>query len=396
MHKAFVGTVSRSVVSGWALDTSRPNVPITVSILVDGQHVADASADVARADLARLDGFGDGRHGFRFNFVPPLGADRPHRVSLHFADTGTALPGGEHVLTPDRPPPERAAPALTPILVTGPGRTGTTLLMSLLARSPDIVAAELVPYETRQLAYHAHAHHVLTHAADTVHSTHQDRLQGDGYHIGFNPYHSAAHASAFRRPALAHDFADHYAPPRMDALFADLVAEYYRRLAQDYGKPDARFFAEKNNNLQRLVRLFARRAFGRVREIVTIRDPRDVFCSYLAYFKVDAEHAFSDLSHATRIIAALAAEMPDDVFFCRYERLLRADTVFLSELSTFLGTPLAPRSQEERAAMFARHATSATPFGSIERWRTDLPAGWLDRCNTAWRPFLDAFGYPLA
>jgi hypothetical protein len=186
---------------------------------------------------------------------------------------------------------------MRPILVTGPGRSGTTLLMSLLAASPGIVAADLPPYETRQLAYYGNAHHVLTQPADTVRSTHQDRVHGDFYHIGFNPYNGPAHDQAFRTQALVQDFSAHYVPAQLDSAFAGLVREYYGRMARDHGKPGAALFAEKNNNLQRVVWQFVRRAFPGAREIVTVRDPRDVFCSYIAYFKVDGDYAFSDLCH---------------------------------------------------------------------------------------------------
>ena len=40
-------------------------------------------------------------------------------------------------------------------MVTAPGRSGTTLLMGLLAKSPAIVAAELVPYELRLISYYS-------------------------------------------------------------------------------------------------------------------------------------------------------------------------------------------------------------------------------------------------
>jgi hypothetical protein len=391
--RAHVGKVSRSLVRGWALDTDRPDETIAVSILVDGHHVADTSADQPRPDLARLEGFGHGRHGFQFTFPQPLAADVTHQVSLRFAATGAKLPGGDHLLRADDAAPATPAAPMRPILVTGPGRSGTTLLMSLLAASPGIVAADLPPYETRQLAYYGNAHHVLTQPADTVRSTHQDRVHGDFYHIGFNPYNGPAHDQAFRTQALVQDFSAHYVPAQLDSAFAGLVREYYGRMARDHGKPGAALFAEKNNNLQRVVWQFVRRAFPGAREIVTVRDPRDVFCSYIAYFKVDGDYAFSDLCHATKVIAALRAERRDDVFFCRYEHLLRGDAAFLADLSAFLGTSIAIPPAQGSADLFARHATSATPHASLERWRTDMPAEWRDRCNAAWRPFLETFGY---
>ncbi len=394
MLKAFVGRFARDTVQGWAVDTTRPDAALSISIYVNGQHVGDTLADVARPDLARLADFGQGRHGLHFRFATKLPADSLQVLTLCLAETHAPLPGGERVLAADTTP----APLhdMTPILVTGPGRTGTTLLMSLLANSADIVVAELMPYETRHLAYYAIADAVLTHPADIVRSTHHDNVRGDGFRVGFNPYQCPAHEAAFRNPALARDFALNYAPSRLASTFGDLVAEYYRRLKRDTGKPAARYFAEKNDNLQPSVRRFARRAFGEVREIVTVRDPRDVLCSSLAYFKkLEPERAFTDISYASKTALAIFAERLPDVFFCKYERLLQGEQAFLDELSAFLGARVTPRPAEMRADMFRKHGTSASPDATLERWRTDLPSGMLARCNEAWAPYLETFGYPV-
>jgi hypothetical protein len=228
MRGGHVDSLSRRAVSGWAADPERPALRLTVSITVDGAHVADIVADRLRNDLASLGRFGDGRHGFVHNFPQPLAAERDHEVVVSFAEDGKPLPNGRHTLTgaqgalagqrqgggkgaargelpgavAGRAP---RADSLTPILVTAPGRSGTTLLMGLLARAPEIVAAELVPYEVRLISYHAAAFQVLTASADLEHSTHPDRLEGDGFHVGFNPFHSPQYAQAFRAPAPGGD-----------------------------------------------------------------------------------------------------------------------------------------------------------------------------------------------
>jgi hypothetical protein len=412
MRGGHVDAISRRVVAGWAADPERPGDRLTVSVSVDGVHLGDAVADRVRNDLASLGRFGDGRHGFSFTFPEPLGADADHVVRVVFQDDGGKLPNGEQRIAAElagaaapsppvaaRPAPLRAAAAaaaLTPILVTAPGRSGTTLLMGLLARSPSIVAAELVPYELRLISYHAAAFHVLTSPADLENSTHPDRLEGDGFHIGFNPFQSQQYAHAFRKAAVARDYFDNYAPSRIAACASELVREYYRRLAQDRGKPDAVYFAEKGNNVHRPTRLFARQAFGRVRELVIARDPRDVLCSHMAYFSSAPEKAFHQLSHSTQQLRAIRAEDRADTHFLKYEDMVRGDAACFAALSEFLGTDIMPDVGASGEKVFRQHATSATPEASVERWRTDLPAELQERCATQWSAFLDVFGYAAA
>jgi hypothetical protein len=396
MRKGHVDTVSHKLIDGWAADTDRPDVALDIDILLNDQHFVRVTADYPRADLARVDEFGAGTHGFSVAFAEPLSAATTHRISVRYADDGTLLPGGERVLpAPGGATATTITSALTPILVTGPGRSGTTLLMNLLAHAPEIVVAELAPYEMRLLSYYANAQNVLTHATDMVNSTHSDDLEENGFYIGFNPYNGPDRDAAFATPAIVRDYVENFVPDALDQRFSDLITEYYCRLGSDRDKTRARFFAEKNNNLQNLVRSFARRAFGGIREIVTIRDPRDVLCSQMSYFKIDAERSFSELSNAVEIILELHAGNSRDVYFNIYERLLRGEKACFIELSEFLQTEIVQLTDKDRQSNLAVHGTSANADASVGRWRTDLNQEWQDRCLKTWRPFLEKFGYPL-
>ncbi len=431
MRGGHVDAISRRVVAGWAADPDRPDERLTVSISVDGAHLADVVADRLRNDLASLGRFGDGRHGFSFTFTDPLAEDADHVVRVVYQDDGSKLPNGEQRIAataparpspppqaarpqearPLTPPPQTARPLtakpvlakpsgapaslLMPILVTAPGRSGTTLLMGLLARSPDIVASELVPYELRLISYYAAAFNVLTAPANLEKSTHPDRLEGDGFHIGFNPFQNQQYAHAFTKAAPVRDYFENYAPTSIAACAADLVREYYRRLAADRGKHGARFFAEKNNNVHKPTRLFTRRAFGAVREIVIVRDPRDVLCSHVAYFSSTPDKAFTQLSHSSHQLRAIQAEQRSDIHVLKYEDMVHGDPACFAALSDFLGTTILPDAGQAGERMFQKHATSTSPEASVERWRTQLPGELLQRCADAWGPFLETFGYAV-
>jgi hypothetical protein len=451
MRGGHVDAISRRVVAGWAADPDKPGQRLTVVIAVNGIKLGEVVADRLRNDLASLGRYGDGRHGFSFSFPESLATDTDQVVTVAYKDDGARLPNGEQriaagaqIATPavTRPPPAAGAPAaaqpappakpaakidaaapakpmpakpsgvaaaspasattapgpapgLVPILVTAPGRSGTTLLMGLLARSPAIVAAELVPYELRLISYHAAAYNVLTSPADLEHSTHPDRLEGDGFHIGFNPFHSPQYTQAFRSPGPVREYFDGFVQDQSAAYARGLIDEFYRRLAQDRGKTAVKFLAEKGNNLHKPTRLFARRAFGAVRELVIVRDPRDVLCSHMAYFSSSAEKAFTQLSHAARQLLSIRAEGRDDIHWLKYESMVRGEAACFDGLSAFLGTAIEPEPGDAGAAVFRRHATSLTPEASVARWRTHLPPELRDRCATDWGDFLTEFGYEV-
>jgi hypothetical protein len=398
MRDGHVDAVSRKFVAGWAADTARPEAALVLSIWVDGVRVGMTKAHRLRTDLVGKDEWGSGHHGFRFKFAEPLGADRDHTIAIRF-DDGTLLPVGEMPIPADtsqtRAAPVPARADLVPVLVTAPGRSGTTLLMSLLAASADIVVAELVPYELRLLAYYAVAFEVLTAPADTRRSTKPNDLAGDGAHVGFNPFNSPQYANAWRDKALPASYAAEFVPDTLTDAIRRLMVEYYGRLAGDQGKRTARFFAEKNNNMHKPTRRFVRRAFPAMKEIVLVRDPRDVLCSNLAYFKSAEEKAVLSLTHCARELSTIRKEARPDTLVVRYEDMVRGEPACFAALSGFLGRPIAPPAAEAGDRLFRKHGTSASPSESVGRWRRDLRPELVADCTARWGDFLRIFGYDM-
>ncbi len=403
MRGGHVDAVTREGVSGWAADDAQPDTRLALRIRVDGEEVAQVVADRPRRDLVALGRYGDGAHGFALTFAPPLPAIADHQVSVHFAEDGMILPNGLREV-PRAPPvgPDTAilpppAPSHddgpNPILVTAPGRSGTTYLMSCLAASPQIVVAELIPYEVRLLSYYAAAYGVLTAPANFERSTHPDRLEGDGYHVGSNPFTAPQYTHAFNHREPLDDLHQIWAPSRIGAAMADIVREYYRRLALDRGRGAVAYFAEKNNNLHRPSRMFVRRVFPTMREIVIVRDPRDVLCSHIAYFSSSDDTAFAQLSQSCRQLHQLADTAGGALHVLRYEDMVRGDADTFARLSLFLGAEITPVISRSSENMFAKHGTSASPEASIGRWRQDLPGSIRTRAARDWAGFLQKFGY---
>ena len=386
---------SRHQVAGWAAEERRPAAALTVVIEVDGVVVARAAAGEPRPDLVA-----DGRlptpdHGFNVRFDQMLDPAQAHRIAVRYAAGLELLPNGERVIPAVASARTAAArpSGLSPILLTSPGRSGSTWLMGLLARAPAIVVTEILPYEMRLMAYYAHAHAILTAPGDRARSTHPDRIAADRFHIGCNPFNIAPYPDAFRDADAFSAYIDVFLPDALADSFRQAIVEFYARLAADQGKRDVRLFAEKNNHIHRPTRRFVRRMFDPVREIVLVRDPRDVLASHLAFFGADADRAFATVAEACRDFLAVRHEDRTDVLLLRYEDLVTHRSASLSAISRFLGVEIDMSEGNGEESLFLQHATSASPEASIGRWRTTLSLVLQERCREVWREFLEAFGY---
>ena len=323
-----VGRLAADVVGGWAADTENPDAAVDVIIYVDGKRVAQVACDQLREDLRDLQTYGEGRHGFRYQFPTPLPIAYLDRVSVRFVRTGALLPEGEKAL----PAPGR----LQPILVTAAGRSGTTLMMNRLSRSPQICLAETPPFEVRLLSYWSTVVRTLTAEADHDRSMHPDNLEGDGFKVGSNPFWHRAFAAAFRTPELKTEYFKTYSPREAQDFARKMIMEYYLRLKDDQGKDKAIFFAEKANNLVRSMRVFTRLLFADTKEIVLVRDPRDLLCSHRSYFGSEPTRAFHDITRATAELLRPKQEDSPSILFIRYEDMISDEARVSAQLKTFL------------------------------------------------------------
>lgn len=388
MPTGHMDRADRYGVGGWAAAPDQPDTPIDVIVSINGQWCAQISADRLREDLQAAGSWGEGKHGFRYLFPTPLPDQVDHRVAVRFAATGDLVPNGERLI------PAATGPRLTPVLVTAPGRSGTTLLMSRLAASEQVALVDFYPFEVRMLAYYASLFRVLTAPANLDRSTHPDRLEGDGFFVGANPFASPIYRDAFQVPERFEAFFRAYVPAELMAFVRNAMEAFYLRVREDNNKPQARFFAEKSNNLDEQPRAFAREAFPELKEIVLLRDPRDLYCSHRAYFHSDPATALQEVRFACDQLTQIAGERDVSLHMMRYEDLVTDNGAALHLLAQYLGFDLFPPPRQERdAEIFAEHATSRSPRASIGRWRTDLSAEEQDRLTEAFRPFLGTFGY---
>jgi hypothetical protein len=389
-----VDEISRAVVTGWVTDTERPNEAVSVSILVNGVHRGMCFATLSRPGLILPGGAAVPEAcGFHFVFDPPLSPFVELRIDVVETWSAKAVLNGSLILPRPRSSHDDGA-RIAPILVTSTGRTGTTLLMSEFARHPDTVVGDQFPYEIKQIGYYAAAFRALAADANREHSTTPDTMLGQEMQhiIGANPYNMAGLFSLGGTTRALRDFYQSTLPSRYATLFRQFILEFYTTLAAAQGKQFAPYFCEKGDIDEAAVQ-GARLFFDTVKDIVIVRDPRDLLCSAISFWKLQPNEAMKMLANTIPRLARIAREAGPDTIVIRYEDLVREPLGTRQALSRFLGLDLLSRAAAGSDPIPDSHRTSRDPAASIGRWRNDLMPDQAEACEVAFWPYMRDFGY---
>ena len=390
-----VDEITRYSISGWAADEDLPGQSVHVVISQNGRDGIRVHADIFREGLTKASSAAHGKHGFQYSFNPPLSPFRRCEVQVRVEGAAKTLPRGHAVLEPVAS--DAAGADYRPsnaILLSTSGRSGSTVMMGILAGHPQIVVADVRPFEVELLCYYSYAYRVLVAAGDHNASLRPDRITAveNRYKIGFNPYTAEGFKRHFANPALFNEFFLRDMPKRLSGAFRDIILDYYTAVAQDKAKQSPLYFAEKSLP-EHEVRQGARHIFGRIREVVLVRDLRDVVCSFVNSAGTDFERTVAAVRSSGQRFLEIEAAQGHDVHFVRYEDLVTQPDKTLLDLYAFLGlnaqTHLTPDSL---STLFTGHATSRSPAASIGRWQRDLSGEQLELCRT-FAPFLEKFGY---
>ena len=296
-------------------------------------------------------------------------------------------------------------PKLQPLLVTSLGRTGTTLLMSLLAAHPAVVAHRTYPYEIFPARYWLHVLRVLAEPADYTHSSHPSSFAEDIWRVGYNPFHTAP---ATHAPELTDLFGRSYVE-RLARFCQESIDDFYRTTASLQEQPDAELFVEKfqPDALPRI----AWDLYPEMKEIVLVRDFRDLICSVFAFnekrgtvdfgrdgFRSDAEYARYVASRSRQLLDAWKSRR-DRAELVRYEDLAAEPVATLKRILAYLGLEQdAAILERMRTAAFdhpgaSSHRTTADVEDSIGRWKRDLPPALRQVVGESLDPVLAELGY---
>jgi hypothetical protein len=283
--------------------------------------------------------------------------------------------------------------------------------MRLLAHHPEVVVHRQYPHELGVAKYWAHLLRIATEPADYLDSAHPETFTADVATVGHNPF--------FGDFLAADDALNGWLGSRNVERFGGFVQatidEFYAQVATAEGKTEARYVAEKclPDHLPDLFRDLYKDA----REIVLVRDIRDVVCSVLAFNAKRGQASFGRewLNDDASFVDQLHADLDrlvlswrrrsETALLVRYEDLIQSPTQELANVLRYLDVDSSPERVEavltaaaETTPELDAHRTTASPLASIGRWRTDLAEARPDlsaRCHSLFADLLAELGYAV-
>jgi hypothetical protein len=267
------------------------------------------------------------------------------------------------------------------------GRVGSTLLMRLIASSPNVALDRRYPYgEFRYLSYCAKAASYISRPLRPDLDPGVTALFfGESDEFGPLPFDpQILDRYGLEVPVLGH----------LWEAFSSAI------LAKD---PSVRLYAEKLAGPTRP--LFD--AGIPLRIIDCIRDPRDVLASIRAFTGKTGVDGFgrrsdeSESEYLPRFLERFGQtldEMADtpngiDRVIVRYEDLVGDLSAMAERLSNWLGLILDPSVDERSRAENPDHLTSSSVAESVGRWRRDLASEEAERIWAALGSKLTSYGY---
>lgn len=290
-----------------------------------------------------------------------------------------------------------------PLIVTTLGRTGSTWCVWMLQSHPAIIAHSPFDNDARVGTYWMSVLQTLADPTSYLRQVYPGDVNDDRWWVGIE----ADTPSRLNDAALNNWLGD----SRVHELALscrERIDSFYGFLAEQQDKQPA-FFVEKFLPRQLPADLL-REIYPGAKEVVLVRDLRDVFCSvlafnrkrgYQAFGREDAESDDAYIDTVRRSGEALLAHMRSEgreTHLLRYEDLIREPVPTLEPLLEFVGLdPDGAPQMVERASVSAdgmdHHMTAANASASIGRWRSDLEPELAERCDAILSPVGAEFGY---
>lgn len=386
---------------GWAVGADQPVDHVEISL--PGRVLRRTSCGARRADLAaeRPDLPGVGSAGF-YATLGALDLPRPYelRVDGVLAD-GRRAPIA--VVRGTRDPLRSSfAPRLRPLMLTGPGRAGSTIFMQMLAGHREVTAYPPFEDEPRVATYWIDVLRALGRPESWMRQiTPVGSLNGDWWLGRGEPAPRRLRSRPLQEWLAVEGVED------LAAFAQSRIEAVYERIAAEQERGEARFFAEKVRN--DIVSDLMWELYPDVREVVLVRDPRDVLTSILAAIRKrgaqpppDDPLRWVDTDFTGRITGVLESwrRRRDSTLLVRYEDLMMRPRETLTAVLGYAGLDDGADQVEamlegagRRLPGMDEHRTSADAASSIGRWRRDLEPALVEACERAVGDALEAWGY---
>jgi hypothetical protein len=386
---------------GWAVGARQPVEH--VEIRLSGQLLRRASCRTSRADLAaeRPDVPGIGGAGF-YATVGALDLPRPFELHVDavLADGGRApvasVRGTRDVLR------SSFSPRLRPLMLTGPGRAGSTIFMQMLAGHRGIAVYPPFEDEPRVATYWIDMLRALARPQSWMRQISPvGSLNGDWWLGAGEPAPRRLRSRPLQEWLAAESVED------LAAFAQSRIEAVYERIAAEHGRGDAQVFAEKVRN--DIVSDLVWELYPDAREVVLVRDPRDVLTSILASMRKRGVQPppedplrWVDADFTARILGVLESwrARRDSTLLVRYEDLMMRPRETLASVLGHAGLESGDDAIEAMLESAGRrlpgmdeHRTSADVASSIGRWRRDLEPALVEACERAVGEALEAWGY---
>jgi len=296
-------------------------------------------------------------------------------------------------------------PRLQPAMINCVGRSGTTWLAWLMGAHPELVAFEPFSRETR----------VSTYWATVL----QQLGAPNSYLAQFDPVSPLTgrwwlgDSGVDRRITRDGAVARWLGVERLRLLAGQCqqqIDRFYRENAE--AGAATRYFVEKFSPSQTIPDLLGE-IYPGAREVILVRDFRDMFCSIRAYVAKRGGSGFrwgeaeSEIDYVRTTLRGLASGLlrrwrrrQGLAHLVRYEDLVLEPNRTLTALAEYLEIDAGAATIESMLGRASRalpgkdgHPTAPDPTSSVGRWRHELSPEVEDALATTLAPILEAFGY---
>ena len=306
-----------------------------------------------------------------------------------------------------RPDLVRLSGQINPLLLSFYSRSGSTLVMKILAQHPEITGYTRGTHEAHFIRYFSSLYDMIKashiYSGDHSDGTLLKRLEVLSQH--YRP------DSVLPKPV---EFSQYLDLGVFRAYFSGFLTDFLPEMLADMEVPglhSAKYYIEKHMDgapfgwTRSMLELFPD-----MKVVMLFRDPRDVLVSFKAFRKREPINDLKgggpagqveNIMHHYAGRMKLYDEFQDRVFILRYEDLMQKPEEVLVPMLDFLGLatgreildemlqPLQDRDLQSR-----RHITAASKTNSIGRWRQEMPSTTSKLFETH-AGIITRLGYPL-